>query len=178
MARLSEKHIRFAQLGKNMATSMPKSRSPKSILALGESYRKRYKLKVVYKRGTGKWGRTSTTMFRKLWLSKNFEDQHIADRAHEFMHELVHARQWRSVGRVRFAIRYLNAQWRWAYEVEARREAIRVMAHIGAKKRIILDYIERQARGGLKKGYSLGRLDQKQVETETRRILLDQLDAA
>lgn len=121
--------------------------------------------KVVQKKvGISKWKYMTTTLRGQVRLAKDFYDYSPEHRAAVFMHELVHAYQWRGEGTVRFALRYLVAPWRWAYEIQAYRVNVHVYKKLGRSTNSINLWIIRRGER-LNNGYNLGRLEGNVEET-------------
>jgi hypothetical protein len=86
------------------------------------------------------------------------------------MHELVHVRQVAGMGRCLFAMRRAFAGWRWALEVQAFREVMRVNKAFGWSTRRLVALARKRAET-IRDDYALHALDPYDVRVETERAL-------
>lgn len=114
--------------------------------ALSLHYRrtwKRYGVTPVYK--STFWGRLSkmsTTYYKQVRLGTTYRKLSDGGKALTDGHETVHVKQWRHYGRSTFRTRYLFwTRWRWAVEVQAYAESVRVLVALGARDEEIREYI-------------------------------------
>lgn len=120
-----------------------------------------------------KLSRMSTTYYATIRLGTNFEGKDAKNQAITLGHELLHARQWRGFGRSKFRTRYMFwPRWRWAIEMQAYRESIRIMLALGYTR----DDCERYAISrvsSMLSSYGLGSLRRDDVAEWTRRVLME-----
>jgi len=146
---------------------------------LQEHYReiwKKMRIKVRYRRTKrGKFANLTTTYYSRILLSQAYAKSDSAWQAATDAHETVHARQWRSLGRVKFAARYaFSSRWRWAIEMQAYCESIRALHAQGASEATLHAYIQRRA-GVFRKFYAMRAIRSSSLEKWTSSILEDAL---
>lgn len=84
---------------------------------------------------TGRFARLTTTYYQHVRVPEDWDERGTLGQVLTLAHELVHVRQWRKYGRARFGGRYVfSPRWRWAMEVQAYRESIRVRKVLGMGK--------------------------------------------
>ena len=115
----------------------------------------------------------STTYYSEIRLGTDYPRLSQAWQAVVMGHEMLHARQWRAYGRNRFRTRYLfRTRWRWAVEVQAYAESLRIMVALGFSSEAIESYIS--TRGDvLWENYALRSLRKDHVLRYTAQILDD-----
>lgn len=95
----------------------------------------------------------------------------VCRRAEICWHVLVHARQRRLMGRLRWWWRWRTPEWVWAMEVQALRETVRVVAALQSPARAAAR--ARCLARTIYQSHRLGGLDPDQVMSETEQILLE-----
>ncbi len=122
-------------------------------------YIKRLGWKVVYvnRNVSHKFWLRNTTYHRTLVLGSGWSKKDKRRQCRVLLHEIVHMRQRKRLGRVRFLAYYALAEYRWALEVSAYRSN-----RLFSASTISWSW--------LKKFYRLGRL--RDVKDETNAILL------
>jgi hypothetical protein len=167
--RLRSKHIREGRRRRELTRDIPSD--PSSALAHVTSLIHRYGWKLEPKPGFFKGGwKWATTLRRRIWLQANWNERSTAAKVRILYHELVHIRQRRRLGHGRFVWRWLRARWRWALEVAAYHETVRVMRALGDSDREIDQWITARV-GKLRKSYRLRKIGSKQFSRETLKIL-------
>lgn len=124
----------------------------------------------------GTYARLTTTYYRTVRVPRDWLTRSVAGKAITLAHEYVHVLQWRELGRMRFVATYtVSPRWRWALEVQAYRESMRVRALLGASR----GHAEVYA-GGLAhrlwRTYRLWPLSKAHVYRYTKRLLLEAHD--
>lgn len=128
-------------------------------------------LALEKKSGGSKLARMSTTYYGSIRLGSKYDSLSDEWKSVLLAHELVHARQWRHFGRRTFRTRYLFwTRWRWAIEVQAYRESVRMLIALGASKGLIESYIDARTKS-LLSNYTLSSLNLKNVRTATVKLL-------
>lgn len=123
----------------------------------------------------------TTTYFNEIRLGANWSEYSDYQKANIYVHEAVHARQWRTVGRFRFGTWYLRRpRWRWAIEMQGYRESVRwAVIELDAKKaptRAIEAEVRRRSEsvtGILLNGYSLARVSKYDRAKYTKQIIIE-----
>lgn len=133
---------------------------------------KRLGLRVVEKKKSKlRLSKMSTTYYREVRVAHGFWKRDIPTQAATLAHELVHARQWRKHGRVRFALAYATSpRFRLAVELQAYRESIRAMRAMGYSNKYIESYINRKP-FTMKDAYLLHRVRWDALSSLTRCVL-------
>lgn len=111
-------------------------------------------------------------MLRAVVLSRDWDKLSTRGRARVLWHELPHVRQqlkWRN-----FLGYYLTVRGRWHAEVQSYRQSMRALKALGYTRRYRDWWLESRVKS-IRKVYKLKRLDRKQYERETRRILAREL---
>lgn len=115
----------------------------------------------------------STTYYREIRLGTGYPDKRPEWKAVTMGHEMLHARQWRGYGRNKFRTRYLFwTRWRWAIEVQAYSESVRILVALGANDETLTEYIASRS-DVLWNSYALKGLRRKDVYVYTHSILCD-----
>ncbi len=107
---------------------------------------------------THKFWLRNTTYHRRIVLGSEWRDKSTRRQCMTLLHELVHIRQRKRLGRAKFLLYYGIAQWRWALEISAWRSN-----RLFSSARISAPYIY--------KFYKLGRLRRLDTLKETNAIL-------
>jgi len=163
-SKLEEKHIRLARSVRFEHTEQffkGKSAEELADIALDQFKERRYR--IVERPREKKW---TTTMVFTLYLGHGFINKDPIDRAAILWHEYVHASQWRTLG-LKFGAQYLNAKWRWAFEIQGYRQQYRVYRALGMsdeKVSKLISTLPGRFQGDL---YRMGRLDRSQLTKET-----------
>jgi hypothetical protein len=172
-AKLRGKHTKFAastRFEESESFFQGKTGEELVELAWGEFKKKGYK--IVHRPRSKTY--TTTGLFR-LYLGHGYDDKDPIEQAALLWHEHVHAEQWRRLGLV-FAARYLNAKWRWAYEVQGYRQQYRIYRAFGLSDSKVSKMILRlpgHFQGDL---YKMGRLKTSQLKTETIKAMENGLE--
>jgi hypothetical protein len=120
----------------------------------------------------GRLSKMSTTYYKEIRVGARWTEFSVPKRAAVLKHEIVHARQWRHYGQGSFATKYIfSARFRWAVEVQAYRESIRVYRTLGAVEKWLREYVKDLVPNSLWKNYALKTLRKDDVYDEARRIL-------
>lgn len=117
-------------------------------------------------RHSKRWSFTAPNI---VWVKKGFWKQSRHEQAVTLYHELVHVKQWKRRGPLDFLKKFAGARWRWATEVPAYRQSIRVWLRLTKGYFNVDSYVE----GWLwkfRKSYSLSRINKKDFKKETKRI--------
>ncbi len=178
--KIRKRHLRYAM---SKAHEDPALKTPwqerGDAARLQEHYRKIWKkmgIRVKYRRATrGKFANLTTTYYSRILLSKAYVKSDSTWQAATDAHETIHARQWRTLGRVKFAARYaFSSRWRWAIEMQAYCESIRALYAQGASEATLKAYIDRRAMV-FKRFYAMRAIKFSSLEKWTRQILEDAL---
>lgn len=123
-----------------------------------------------------RFSKMSTTYYREIRVGSRWEEFSVAKKAAVLKHEIVHAKQWRHYGQVRFAAKYIfSARFRWSMEVQAYRESVRAYRTLGALESWLREYVLDSVPGSLWNSYGLRTLRKDDVYDETRKLLLKEL---
>lgn len=96
-----------------------------------------YGVRIVPKVETSmrRWSALSTAFPNTIRVRHDFFAMDYNIRCVILAHEMVHIRQYRRYGRVRFALGYaFSPRFRWAMEVQAYREGMTVRDHLGMRR--------------------------------------------
>lgn len=118
---------------------------------------------------------TATTLYGAMFLPPRFYTAPLIVRAPWIRHELIHAWQWRTLGRVRFLARYAGARGRFSIEMPGFRETFRTKLHLGRTEKQLRDEALTRTTAW-NKSYATRRLDQSQLRIESMRLMLDAVD--
>jgi len=121
-----------------------------------------------------KWSKMTTTYYKEIRLGEDFDEEPDWAQAVTWAHEMVHVYQWRLMGKVTFARRYLSALWRWVIEMQAYRMSIHIFEQLGANKEWVERYI-RQKPDHLRGPYAFWRIRKSDLRKYTRIILRTEL---
>jgi hypothetical protein len=163
-SKLKDKHIRLARSVRFEHTEQFfKGKSAEELVDLAMEQFKERRYRIVERPRGKEW---TTTMMFSLYLGHDFINKDPADRAAILWHEYVHASQWRALS-LTFGANYLNAKWRWAYEVQGYRQQYRVYRALGmsdARVSKLIATLPGRFQGDL---YKMGRLERVQLTKET-----------
>jgi len=104
--------------------------------------------------GDGAWYGFTTTLPTVILTGEGFEDYPTGVQASILWHELVHVRQYESLGVPGFFKLYVVPEGRWALEVQAYRESYIAQMQLGVPKSYLLGHTHKQAED-LYSGYYL-----------------------
>ena len=172
-AKLRDRHTKFAastRFEESEAFFKGKTGEELVELAWGEFEKKGYRTVHRPRSKTH-----TTTLAFTLYLGHGFDDKDPIEQAALLWHENVHANQWRDLGLI-FAARYLNAKWRWAYEIQGYRQQYRIYRAFelsDAKVSKMILRLPGHFQGDL---YKMGRLKTSQLNTETIKAMEKGLD--
>jgi len=105
----------------------------------------------------------TTTLPGKIFLSSWFDEMDIRLQAATLWHELVHVKQWERMGQDVFVQHYAFTEGRWALEVPAYRQDLRILRHFGVSTEILDDYADERFLD-LYEGYGLGTMPKECAE--------------
>jgi len=145
LIKLRDKDIRIAQSQRFRDDALDRSWNgdAEGLIARWKAEARTMKVAIEYKSSHfGRWSKLSTTFYRSIRLGTTFKSRPPEWQAVTMGHEIFHARQWRGYGPSKFRTRYLFwTRWRWAIEVQAYCESVRVLVALGANDDTIRDYI-------------------------------------
>ncbi len=171
MARLRSRHLKVAKSRRfEDHEDFFRGKSKDEIIDAAWDTIKRYNYKVVYRSRK----KSSMTLAFRLYLGAGFEQRGRTDKAGLLWHEIVHMRQWRRLGPL-FALRYLDARYRWAYEIQGYRQQFRVWRAIGVSRKTIyrnIAHLQSSFRG---KTYRMTRINSSQMKRETKKAIVNGL---
>lgn len=144
-------------------------RSPQIVFDEAWRYVELMRFRVVARRNI------ATTLYATMFLPPQFYSAPLVVRAAWCRHELVHAWEWRTLGRFRFMARYAGPRGRFSLEMPAFRETLRTLAHLGRTEQQLRQEAERRS-GTWNRAYRTRRLDQGQLYDESLRLMLDAVD--
>lgn len=155
----------------SFAAHLPKLRSPDPQVVFDEAWHhvELMGFRVLERRTI------ATTLYGAMFLPPEFHTAPLAIRTAWCRHELVHAWEWRVLGRARFAARYAGARGRFSLEMPAFRETFRTRAYLGDTEKQLRKEAERRS-GAWNRAYRTRRLDQGQLYDESLRLMLDAVD--
>lgn len=172
-AKLRSRHIKFAASTRfEESEAFFADKTPEELVELAWAKFKKMRYTIVERPRTKT--HTTTGLFR-LYIGYGFEDKDPIEQAALLWHENVHAEQWRKLF-VIFAARYLNAKWRWAYEIQGYRQQYRIYRAFGLSDEKVSKMILKlpgQFQGDL---YKMGRLKTSQLKAETIKAMEKGLD--
>ena len=172
-AKLKDKHVNFARSVRfEEPAHFFQDKTAEQLIedALDQFKAKGYR--IVERPRTKEW---TTTMMFTLYLGHGFLNKDPIDKAAILWHEHVHAYQWHVLG-LQFGAQYLNAKWRWAFEVQGYRQQYRVYRSFGmSDERVsgLIYTLPGRFQGNL---YRMGRLDRVQLTKETVKAMEVGLD--
>lgn len=164
---------------KNEDRNLDLHKTPDAMIAHCLGQAQLYGVQVVEKpkRSRLRMSKFSTTFYKQIRLVHGFYDRSKRDQARTLAHELVHVRQWRSFGRVRYALSYLGERFRWAMEMQAYAESVRAMVILRFPQSQIEWYANTKWKSIITP-YRLGRIDRTDLERSTTYVLRSAMDHA
>jgi len=182
LIRIRDRDIRLAesQRFRDDALDRPWFKNASGLLIRWRTEARLLGVRLVSKRSLFglRFSKFSTAYYKEIRLGTTYNRKSDEWKAVTLGHELVHSRQWRGYGRNTFRTRYiLSMRWRWAIEVQAYAESVRILAALGASREEISNYIDTRP-GALWDSYGLRGLRKKDVYTYTLRTLRDARDEA
>lgn len=126
--KITDKYVELAKSNENWDPEVMQLKSARSIIDYTTKKMQSLGVTLIQKKSSKmQWSTMTTAMYRDVYLGSGWEDKSMAGKAQTLSHELVHLRQWRKYGPIRFALRYIfSSRFRWAMEIQAYRMSVAV----------------------------------------------------
>lgn len=182
LIKIRDKDIRLAQSQRFRDDALDRSwrGDAEGLLARWNAEARSMGLRIEHKKSLFglRWSKFSTAFYRVIRLGTTFKSKEPEWQAVTMGHEMFHARQWRGYRPAKFRTRYLFwTRWRWAIEVQAYCESVRVLVALGASNKTIDRYIAARP-DVLWNNYALRGLRKKDVYAYTLLALKDAREEA
>lgn len=163
--KIRRKYRKIARSRAHTAT-VPFSANPAQILDALHDEARRRGVRIVRRPGSGT---SAVALRRTIYVPRDWPARPIKERVALLGHEMVHVRQWATYGIGGFLARYARPSWRWALEVQAYAEGLRLRAIMRVPRRL-REIAAKRTADRLWRRYALWPLSKKDARTRAMEV--------